>query len=175
MSQDPFSQFLSGGLVAAKFPSVGYVVEGSVTGAVMKQQSEYEGGTPKVWSDGSPAMQMVVDMECAPTGETWETTRYIRKALPDDNGMRALYVKGNLQKALTQALRDANAKFEIGGRLRVERVADGPQKDKQRLPAYEFKCTWTAPSQNAVAADDFLATAPVADDNPFASKGGAPF
>jgi len=175
MSQDPFSQFLSGGLVSAKFPTVGYVVEGTVTAAAMKQQSEYEGGAPKFWSDGSPAMQMVLDMECAPTGETWETTRYIRKALPDDNGMRALYVKGNLQKALTQALRDANAKFEIGGRLRVERIADGPQKDKQRLPAYEFKCEWTVPNQNSAAANDFLdSTQAATEENPFA-KGEAPF
>ena len=42
MSNDPFAdaaQFLSGGLTAAKFPRIGFVVEGTVTGAKMAQQT----------------------------------------------------------------------------------------------------------------------------------------
>ena len=176
MTIDPFAsvaQFLAGGLTAAKFPSVGFTVEGTVTAAVVKQQTDYDDGTLLTWDDGSPKMQMIVDLKCEPTFKTWETIKYTEKALPQDDGMRALYVKGNLQRALQAALRQASAKFEIGGRIKVTRIPDGPRKTKSREPAYEFAVEWTPANKNAASAADFLAE-PATDENPFA-KGAAPF
>lgn len=181
-STDPFAQFFSGGLVAAKFPCEGFVVEGTVKAANIRQQTDYDTGEPKFWKDGSPANQMVIDLQCAPTGKTWETIRYIEKSLPQDDGMRALYVKGNLQKALTKALRDAEATFEIGGYIKVTRVKDGPRVDRTREPAHEFIAEWTPPSKNEAAVGDFLASgvsapapAPAAEANPFGATKEPPF
>ncbi len=167
MSGDPFAQFLSGGLTAAKFPSEGFTVEGTIKSAQMRQQTDYDSGEPKVWKDGSPAMQMVLDLQCEPTGKTWETVRYIEKALPQDDGMRALYVKGNLQKALSKALRDASATFEIGAYIHVTRTKDGPRIDRTREPAHEFSVVWTPAAQNSAAVSDFLSKSPADDEAPF--------
>lgn len=170
MSTDPFAaeanQFLSGGLTAAKFPTVGFVVEGTVTAFTLRQQSDYDSGEPKFWKDGRPAMQLVVDLQSEATGKTWEGLRNVEKALPLDDGMRALYVRGNLQKALTAALRTARSPFETGGHIRIERVADAPKVDRAKEPAHQYKVTWTPASKNASAAADFLS--PASDeDNPF--------
>lgn len=159
MSQDPFEQmnsFLSGGLTAAKWPTVGFVVEGTVTGAVMKQQNDYDTGEPLFWKDGSPRNQLVLDVQSAPTGKTWEGLRYTEKIIQDDDGMRAMYVKGNLQKTLSAALREANARFEIGGHIRVERIQDAPKVDRAKEPAHQYKVTWTPAVKIAAPADDFL-------------------
>lgn len=183
---DPFAQFLTGGLTAAKWPQIGFVVEGVVKGAVLRQQSNYDTGALEFWSDGSPRMQLVVDLQSTPTGVTWKGLHNVQHAVPNDDGMRALYVKGNLQKAFTKALRDANASFEMGGHLRIERAQDIPNADSKKAPAHDYVVTWTAPSAEA-AATDFLnkpepaaapaqsiatpqvsAPAPAAPVNPFA-------
>lgn len=158
MTQDPFQQqkqaaaFLSGGLVSAKFPEVGFTVTGTVVDFRMQQQRDYDSGEPLVWNDGSPRMQLVVDLQCEPTGVTWEGLHRRQVAIPNDTGMRALYVKGNLQKAVAQALRDAdNAQFEIGGTLVVQRIQDGDQPDKKKAAPMQFRAAWQAPTPQSQA------------------------
>jgi hypothetical protein len=159
MTQDPFQQqkqaaaFLSGGLVSAKFPEVGFTVTGTVIDFRMQQQRDYDSGEPLVWSDGSPRMQLVVDLQCEPTGVTWEGLHRRQVAIPNDTGMRSLYVKGNLQKAVAQALRDAdNAQFETGGTLVVQRIQDGDQPDKKKAAPMQFRAAWQAPTPQSQAA-----------------------
>jgi hypothetical protein len=187
-TQDPFAQFLTGGLTAAKWPQLGFVVEGTVKGAALRQQTNYDTGALEFWTDGSPRMQLVVDLQSTPTGITWKGLHNVQHAVPNDDGMRAVYVKGNLQRAVTKALRDANAQFEMGGHMRIERTQDIPNADPKKAPAHDFVVTWTAPSAEA-AATDFLNTpepaqapiptpavpAPAAPANPFAAGGKPPF
>lgn len=193
--QDPFAQasnFLSGGLTAAKWPVIGFIVEGTVKAAKMQQQRDFDSGEMLFWNDGSPRMQLVVDLQSEATGKTWTGLRNVEKAVPNDTGMRALYVKGNLQRALSQALRDAQAPFENGAHLRIERIADVPNKDPKKQDALDFKVTYTPAAQNSAPADQFLAVPeapqapaapvytppPAAPQSPFAgppaSTGGVP-
>lgn len=177
MARDPFdtAAFLTGGLTGAKWPEVGFIVEGTVTGATMKQQADFDDGSLLFWNDGSPRMQMVVDLQGEPTGVTWKGLRNVKTQVPNDDGMRAVYVKGNLQRALVKGLRDAgNAKFENGGHLRIERIADVPNADPKKADAYDFSVTWTPAAGNTAPAADFLAQAEP-DENPFAVKKDPPF
>lgn len=167
MSNRSIENFLSGGGVSAKWPQVGYVVEGTVTSMEMRQQTDYDTGELLTWNDGSPRMQLVMGVQGEPTGETWTGLRNVRKALPDDDGHRVAYVKGGLQKALSQALRDAKAKPEIGAYVRIERIADGAKTDPKKEAPHQYRVTWTPKAANSKAAEDFLAGDEPGNGNPF--------
>jgi len=173
MTYDPFStkaaeSFLEGGATAAKWPQVGYVVEGTVTDYSMAQQTDYDSGENLYWVGSSrveesktenhskPVMQMLLTLQGKPTGETWEGLQNIRKALPDDDGMRTAYVKGALQAALKDALRVANTKLETGAYVRIERVADGPKSNPKFAAPHRYTATWTPAAQNPHAVADFM-------------------
>lgn len=161
MSNDPFSQnadaFLSGGAPAQKFPRVGFKWGGTVESWEMAQQTDMETGELKFWEDGKPRMQLIINMQGAPTGITWETNQYIEAKLPDDDGARRLFVKGGLQKAVAQALRDAKSRLEVGAYLEVTRGQDLPSKKKGFGGAHTFKAVWTPAAQNPHAASAMLA------------------
>lgn len=193
MSVDPFSQtpsqFLSGGLVAAKWPTIGFVFEGVVKASKLVQQTDFDDGTPLTWKDGSPRMQLVVDVQSEATGLTWAKIQNIPTPVPNDTGMRAMYVRGNLQKAISQALRNAQAEFENGGHIRVERIADGVAPDPKKNAPHDYVAVWTPPSPTAAAADFLSKPEPDAQQapaqaapapeapaaNPFTAPNGAPF
>lgn len=183
MAKDPFSDeaaaaFLTGSSTAAKWPEIGYAVEGTVLNWRMSQQTDYDTSELLFW-DGKrrvieslaadksrPVMQLIMEIQGKPTGETWEGLRNTRKALPDDDGKRTLYVKAYLQSALAKALKDAGGKLEEGAFIRVERVADVPNQDKKRQAAHNYRAVWTPAAQNSEAASSFLSEAE--EDNPFA-------
>lgn len=182
MSYDPFSEkaaenFLEGGATAAKWPTVGYVVEGTVTGYSMQQQTDYDTGELLFW-DGKkrvpldqidvkfrgiakPVMQLLLDLQGEPTGETWEGIQNVRVELPDDDGARTAYVKGALQAALKEALRKASAKLENGAYVRIERITDGPKSNPKFAAPHRYAAVWTPAAQNPKAVGDFLT-----DDEP---------
>lgn len=192
MVQDPFSgkaadNFLGGAAVAAKWPTVGYVVEGTVTDWRMSHQTDYDTSEPLYWVAKrmvkksaitepadllNPVLQLIMNIQGKPTGETWETLQNIRKALPNDDGARAVYIKGLLQNAFKSALRTAQAKLEEGAYVRIERIADGVQADRKKQAPHDFKVIWTPAEKNPHAATDFLNEAE--DVDPFAPK-DAPF
>jgi len=185
---DPFSTdnevrgFLSGGSIAAKWPKVGAVVEGDVLSYRMSQQTHMKSGEPLFWearqkveesklnfasSKDNPAMQLLLELACEPTGMTWETNQYIPKRIPDDDGVRTAYVSGGLQKALTKALRDAeNAQVEKGAHVKIIR---GDSVKAGDFMAYSYTAEWTPAADNGSAANKFL-TAPAEGEeagNPF--------
>lgn len=174
------SGFLSGGAIAAQFPTVGSVVEGTVLGASMRDRTDMETGEILYWvgnktvpqsevpegTKPKTAREMRLELQCEPTGKRWETNRYIEVAVPDDDGVRVMYVKGGVQKALAKALREAgNAPVENGAYVWMQRGED------RKLPgskfyAYSYTAKWTPADQNAKAATAFVNDAP--DDDPFA-------
>lgn len=181
MSTDPFSNkaaesFLEGGATAAKWPKVGYVVEGTVTDYSMAQQTDYDSGEPLFWNGNSrveeskavdksrPVMQMLLSLQGKPTGETWEGLQNTRKALPDDDGMRTAYVKGALQAALKDALRKAGSKLEVGAYVRIERIADGPKSNPKFAAPHRYAAVWTPAAKNPEAVAEFTQDD---DDAPF--------
>lgn len=186
MSKDPFSDdaasdFLEGAATAAKWPTVGYVVEADVTGWSMMQQLDYDSSEPLFWNgkkrttdatddDGNkrrPVMQLRLDVQLdEPTFKTWEGLDNTEVDLPDDDGARSMYVKGGLQAALKTALKQAGGKLEMGARVRVERIKDGPKSNPKFRAPYRFSAKWTKASENPRAAHALLADDDD-DDNPF--------
>jgi hypothetical protein len=172
--------FLSGGSLAAQFPEVGFVVEGTVLSASMRDRTDMDTGEVLYWQGNKtipqsevpegaklrPARQMLLELQCEPTGKRWETNRYVEVAVPDDDGIRTMYVKGGIQKALSKALKEAgNAPVEKGAYVWVQREKD------RKLPgskyyAYAYTAKWTPADQNTKAATAFVNDAP--DDDPFA-------
>lgn len=177
MSNDPFSEkaaenFLEGGGLAAKWPKVGFVVEGTVTGYSMQQQTDYDTGEPLFWdgkkrvpldkiertaqATAKPVMQMLMDIQGKPTGETWEGLQNVRVAVPDDDGMRTAYVKGALQTALKQAIKTVRGRLETGAYVRIERIADGPQSNPKFAAPHRFSAVWTPAAQNPHKVAEFM-------------------
>lgn len=167
---DPFSdnreaqQFLTGGSVSAVFPKVGHVHEGTVLSFAMKQQTSYDTGEPLVWKDGSKRMQLSIVLQGEPTGKTWKGMAYEETEVPNDDGQRTLYAKGNLQKAIGQVLKDQGVPIEVGGYLKVVRGKNGPKTDPKYAPPYTYTAEWTPAAKNSHAA-----TAALTEGDPFAS------
>ena len=176
---DPFSadaaraaQFLGGGTVAAKFPKPGFVVKGTILSFRMAQQTAMDSGELLFWEgkeqveqsklkfpqSARPAEQLVIELQGEPTGITWETNRYNEVALPDDDGIRTLYVKGGMQTAIGKALRDAKVQApEIGGYLEVARGQD-TKRPGSKYMSYTYTARYTKAEANGHAASQFLAS-----------------
>jgi hypothetical protein len=175
---DPFSaeaaaaaNFLGGGTVAAKFPKPGFVVEGTILSFRMAQQTDMESGELLFWEgreqveqsklkfpqSAKPVEQLVIELQGKPTGITWETNRYVEKQLPDDDGVRTLYVKGGMSNAIGKAMRDAGVRApEIGGYLKVARGQD-TKRPGSKYFSYTYTAQYTRADQNGEAAGNFLA------------------
>jgi hypothetical protein len=183
MTVDPFSdvkQFMSGGSVAAQFPKVGAVVEGTVLSFRVSQRTDMKTGEPLYWegrqtvkesdlkfeaSKNSPAKQLLLEVQGEPTGVRYRTNQYIEEPLKDDDGVRTMYIHGNFQKALAKALKEAgNADIEAGAYIRVERLKSVKAGD---FMAYDYQVTWTPAKQNSKAANDFVGD-PEDGGDPFA-------
>jgi hypothetical protein len=174
--------FLTGGttVVAAKWPKVGHMVEGTIIDWQMAQKTDMDSGELQ-WFEGKklvkdselkrpdtarPAMQMLLDLQCEATGITWETNQYIEKPVPDDDGVRRAYISGELQKALGEAIKAANGKLEKGAYVEIVRM--DPKKMPSGFYAYTYRARWTPAAQNTKAGTDFLTKPEDKDDNPFA-------
>jgi len=128
--------YLAGGAsVAAKWPKEGFTVEGDLIGwsAQAIQQTDMNTGEPLYWENKrktkkselrnpelsltNPCLQVTMDLQCEPTGITWKTNRYIKEAVPDDDGVRTMYVSGQLNAALRKARQAAAQQYKLGVRL----------------------------------------------------------
>jgi hypothetical protein len=190
---DPFAveavraaQFLGGGgSVAAKFPKPGFVVEGTIESFRMAQQTDMNSGELLFWegkervkqsdlkfpATAKPVDQLVIELQGEPTGVTWETNQYIEKALPEDDGMRVLYVKGRMAGAIGKAMKEAGVDApEIGGYLKVARGADVKLSGSKF--AHTFVAQYTPAAQNTKKAGQFLAASEGEAPNPFGPQGG---
>lgn len=141
--------FFSGGAISAKFASVGVTVGGIITrvGEPM-QQRDFTTSVPKFWDDGRPMMQLPVDVK----------TNLRDPEQADDDGTRTLYIRGEMQKAIRDAVRKASAKgLREGGTLTVTYSGDGPVKQRGMNPPKLYTATYLAPT--AAQADAFIGSA----------------
>ena len=172
-SADEF--LMGGGIPAASFPTIGTTVEGEIVEPPrVEQQRDLTTGEAKYWADGSPMLQLRVVIQ---TGQ-------IDTSIPDDDGRRTLYVRGNMLKAVRQAVRAARAKgLEVGGRLTVTYSGDGEPTKRGFNPPKLYTAAYVPPSQTT--ANDFLmnggqtaapapAAAPAAPVVPQAAPASAP-
>ena len=93
MTNESASKFImGGGGKSASFKSAGDSVTGIITNMEERQQTDFDSGKPLEWDDGKPKMHLVITLL---TEESVDD---------DDDGMRRLYVKGNLQRAIREAV-----------------------------------------------------------------------
>ena len=139
---DEANEFLlAGGVASAKFETAGTTVSGTICHPPeVQQQREIDTGKPKFWEDGKPRQQIVVHLQ---------TT--IRDPEVDDDGIRAVYVRGNMLRAVREAVRKAGARLEVGGVLTVTYTGDGERKAAGFNPPKLYAATYVPAAQAAVA------------------------
>jgi hypothetical protein len=142
---DDFNAFLmGGGTTSAKFATPGT----SVTGVIdrqpeIQQQTDFTTGEAKFWGDGKPMQQMQVVLKTA------------EQDGPDDEGLRAIYVKGNMQKAVRDAVRASGARgLEVGGTLTVTYTGDGESTKRGMNPPKVYTASYTPAAANFLSAPE---------------------
>lgn len=138
---------MADGLPSAQFPAPGTTVSGRVVRiGEPVQQRDMKDNQPKTWDDGQPMMMLPVDV----------ATEQRDPTVPDDDGVRRIYIRGQMLKSIRTAVRAAGAKgLELGGVLSVTYVRDGVSKQRGFNPPKEYAATYIPPA--AVSANDFLA------------------
>jgi hypothetical protein len=137
---------MAGGTTSAKFPEPGTTVTGVIVREPeVQQQRDFTSGEPKFWEDGKPMQQLQVILETAERDPS----------IPDDDGHRAVYVKGQMQKAVKDAVRKSGAKgIAVGGTLAVTYTGDGETTRRGMNPPKLYAATYTPPA--TAAANEFL-------------------
>jgi hypothetical protein len=145
----------SGKSAFGKDDPIGTTVSGVIIAHEVRQQTDMETGSPMEWDNGDPRMQLVVSLQ---------TDQRIAGE-PDDDGIRAIYVKGSkapgsrsLHDAVRAAVQGAGAKgIEPGGTLTVQLVGTEPSKTRGFNDRKLWAAAYKAPD-HAAATGGFLGT-----------------
>jgi hypothetical protein len=155
MSNDVQDFLFSGGVKAAKFEALGDLIEGTVTDAVIAQQTSMESNEPIFWPDGRPRMQLVVTLQTSLNDDD------------DDNGLRKIYAKGgryevasgkgqSMKDAIADAVRKSGAKsLETGGKLKVGYTGEGKKTSRGYSAPKLFTAAYSVPVAAVAVADLF--------------------
>lgn len=154
MSHEEADQFLmGGGGRSAQFKKHGDQVDGYITSAEVRQQTDYDTGAPMTWDDGRPRNQLVVTLETQLREDD------------DDDGLRRLYVRGQMTRAVADAVRKTGEPgLRLGGRLFVRYVSDDEPKRKGMQGAKQYIAKYQAPSVPVPVDED---AEPDFPDSPF--------
>lgn len=142
MSNDSYG-FLGGNSTpGAKFTDPG----ASVTGVIAEEPTSSQQTTPKgdlkTWDDGNPMLQLVVTLQTSERDSEIE----------DDDGKRRLYVKGQMKKAVGDAVRTVGAKgLDVGGTLTVTYTHDGERSNPAFSPPKQYVAVYVAPTGDSAA------------------------
>jgi hypothetical protein len=143
-----------GGPPSAKFPVLGYENAGRLVGKpTVEQQRDYDTEEPLYWADGKPRWQIVVTLA---TGERDPEIR-------DDDGVRRLFVKGQMKTAVQAALKAVKADgLEEGGHLTVTYTSDGPQPNPKKNPPKQYTARYVTAANAELMAPEPIKHPPVA-------------
>lgn len=177
MTDEANSILMGSGAPALKFETLGTLHTGTVVAEpTSSQQTDFRTKVPETWKDGSPKMQVLVQVRT--------TQRDPQK--PEDDGTRTLYIKGKeLTNAIRNAVRQSGANgIHTGGILTVQYVADGPAEvgfnppklyaASYQPPAVSFSGVSAPPAQQAAVQQGlYPPAAPAPQANPVAAAIGA--
>lgn len=140
--------FMTGGHRSAKFETFGQVIGGEIVEAPrVEQQTDPKTRAPQFYPSGDPKWVMLVAVQAQP-------------AEADDDGIRTLYVKGDMKRAAQKAVAQAGAGgLEVGGVLQVRYVREEPNSSGAGLPKKCYEARYTAPAGKAPASPEARATA----------------
>lgn len=149
MNADPNSFLMAAGTRSFKFDAPGATTKGTIVSLEMQQQRDIKNNQPKFWDDAKtqPMMQLRIVLQ---TDE---------RDGEDDDGQRAIYVKGNMQQAVRDAVKAAGAtQIEEGGTLAVQYVKDGTATTVGFNPPKEYRAQYAPPVKQpaAVAVADLI-------------------
>lgn len=158
---NPADEFFGGGHKSASFNGTAPItVSGTITRVGEPvQQRDLVSGTPKTWDNGDPMMQLPVDVQ---------TT--LRES-DEDDGVRTLYIKGQMRAAIRDALRAAGSDgLRVGGTLSVTYTGDAKPSAPGLNGAKQYAATYSQPAAGAAflgieqppATPEPVAAAPVA-------------
>ena len=133
---DPFTASGGSGAPAVTFPEIGATFTGVVT-KVDELPDKDPQGVIKTWDDGNPKKVFV--FTCT-----------------DDTGeQRSLWVRGNMVKAIREAVATAGVPTVIGNKIKVKHHALGEAKKGFAAPKlYQAKIEKLAPVAPATPVDD---------------------
>lgn len=147
---DPNDFLMASGIKSFKFERVNATAKGTIVSLEMQQQRDIKNGQPKFWDDQKTQPMMQLRIVLATDERDSE----------DDTGHRAIYVKGNMQQAVRDAIKAAGAeKIEEGGTLAVQYTGNGQATTVGFNPPKLYKAQYKAPAASpvsAVAVDDLL-------------------
>ena len=153
---DPVNDFLMGsGGRSATFKNVKDMVWGEVVHSEVRQQTNFDSGDPLFWEDGKPRLQLVISLQTD------------AKEDDEDDGVRKVYAKGNMLKAIRAAISKAGARgISNGGKLAVQYTGDGP-KPARGFPPKIYGAKYEPPIQTTALPDDEPEDNIDPDDLPF--------
>jgi hypothetical protein len=137
---------LLGGAPAAKFPTIGTKVVGKVLSQKKQASKDMQTGKPKTFENGDPMYEIVFTL----------ATDERDPEIEDDDGTRRVFARGQMLKAIGQALRKAKwSKELVGGTLGIKYAADGEPAARGFSPPKLYQAMFEPPDP----ADEFDAIA----------------
>lgn len=132
------NDLLSTGVPSAAFPQIGTVVEGTILKLEKTQQRDMTTGQPKVWEDGNPMWQFVFTLR----------TELRDDQIVNDDGIRKVYAKAQMEKAIRDAIRQSGHKGDIvGGTLAVKFTREEQAKTRGFNPQKVYAARFTPPAE----------------------------
>lgn len=144
MSPSPVEELLnSGGAKTFPFEHIGASVTGTIEASDVIQSRNFDTGEAEVWGDGKPKQLIRVTLH----------TSLIDPNDPDEDGRRAVYIKGwgDPIRTLRTAIRAAgDSDLRIGGTFTATYVGDGEpavlQNGRKGFPPKMFQYEYVPPS-----------------------------
>ena len=132
---DPNAFLMGNSSRSAKFESEGDVSVGFITHYEMRQQTDIKTGAAKTWDDGNPMMQLVVTIDTEARDDD------------EDDGARTVYIKGQMQKAVADAIRKSGEHgLGIGGKLGIKYVSTAAPKQRGFNGAKQYTAKYEPPT-----------------------------
>lgn len=150
MSDEVNDLLMGGGVVSAKFESVGDKCVGTILRMTTRQETDFKTKKPKFFDSGEKRMMVVLAVQTNETDDEIE----------DDDGVRNLYVRWKMREAVKAAVKASGAgKLEVGGKILVK--FSGTEKSQQGgQPIKLYEARYKAAKDNPdyrpePAADEF--------------------
>lgn len=149
--------FFGGSAPSARFSNIGDSVEGEIVDVLAQQQQRAfkpDGlGDLLVWDDGKPRMQLPVCIQ----------TEQRDPSIEDDDGVRTVYLKKALKKAVGEAMKKAGHRGDpaIGDKLLIQFYAE--EENGTPNPTKQYRAKYTkAPKSDDAWDEPVKAAAPAA-------------
>jgi hypothetical protein len=140
--------FFGGSAPSAKFSKIGDEIEGEIVDVLAQQQQRSfkpDGlGDLLYWDDGKPRMQLPVCIQ----------TEQRDPAIEDDDGVRTVYLKKALKKAVGEAMKKVGHRGDpvIGDWLKIQFYAE--EENGTPNPTKQYRAKYTKAVKSADVWDD---------------------